>query len=88
MPQIELKVDHPAGLHARPASVFVQTANRYRSEIVVTNGSRTVNAKSIIGILSLGADQGAVIQITAEGDDANDALAGIKALVENNFLLG
>ena len=85
MPQIELRVDHPAGLHARPASVFVQTANHYRSEIVVTYGSRTVNAKSIIGILSLGADQGAVIQITAEGDDANEALAGIKALIENNF---
>lgn len=87
MPQIEIKVDHPSGLHARPASVFVQTANRYQSEIMVTYGARTVNAKSIIGILSLGANQGAVIRITAEGQDATEALAGIKTLVESNFSL-
>ena len=88
MPQIELKVTHPTGLHARPASVFVQKANQFKCEIVVTYGARTVNAKSIIGILSLGADQGAVIQITAEGEDADDALLDIKTLVENNFSLG
>lgn len=87
MPQIEIKVNHSSGLHARPASAFVQTANRFRSDIMVTFGARTINAKSIIGVLSLGANQGAIIKVTAEGEDALDALEEIKKLVESNFTL-
>jgi len=85
MPKIILKITHPVGLHARPASLFVQTASRFKSTVVVACGSRTVDAKSIIGVLSLGASQGSEIEITAEGVDANDALKALQFIVESNF---
>ena len=85
MPQATLTIQHPAGLHARPASLFVQAANRFNCEVVVTYKDRSVNAKSILGILTLGANQGARIVISTEGDDAEGALAALKKLVERNF---
>jgi len=73
------------GLHARPAALFVQTAKRFNCDIRVTHGEREANAKSILGVLTLGANQGAVITIRAEGEDADQALAALEALVESNF---
>jgi phosphotransferase system HPr (HPr) family protein len=85
MPEITVTVEHEVGLHARPASVFVQTSKEFASDIRVTHGERTANAKSILGVLTLGANQGAVITIHAEGEDADDALAALKALIDDNF---
>ena len=85
MPEISLTVQHKTGLHARPAAMFVQTANKFKSVIKVKHGEKEANAKSIMGILTLGAGQGAVISIRAEGDDAEQALMALRTLVESNF---
>jgi phosphocarrier protein HPr len=85
MPEIKLTVNHKVGLHARPASAFVQTAARFNSDIEVTHGDNTVNAKSILAVLTLGAHQGSEIIIKAEGEDAEDALKALEELVNDNF---
>ncbi len=85
MPEITLTVHHEVGLHARPAASFVQTAKQFKSDVHVTHGEREANGKSILQVLTLGANQGAVITIRAVGDDAAEALAALETLVENNF---
>ncbi|MGA2110637.1 MAG: HPr family phosphocarrier protein [Anaerolineales bacterium] len=85
MPEIVLTVIHKAGLHARPAALFVQTANKFHSLIKVIHGDRQANAKSILGVLTLGATQGAVVTVQAEGEDAEQALSDLRQLVESNF---
>ena len=64
----------PQGLHARPAAMFVQIASKYDSLITVTKGNESVNGKSIMGILMLGAQQHSPIKVTAEGEDAESAM--------------
>jgi phosphocarrier protein HPr len=85
MPEIKLTITHKVGLHARPASIFVKTAAEFSSDIEVTHGDKTVNAKSILAVLTLGAHQGSEIVVKAEGDDAEDALSALEELVTNNF---
>ena len=85
MPEINVTITHEVGLHARPASMFVQTAAKYSSDIEVTHGETTVNAKSILAVLTLGAHKDAEITIKAEGDDAAEALSALEELVLNNF---
>lgn len=85
MPEITLTVRHKVGLHARPAALFVQTAKKFNCDIQVLHNEREANAKSILGVLTLGANQGAVITIRADGEDADQALAALEALVEDNF---
>lgn len=85
MSEITLTITHQAGLHARPAALFVQTARQFRCEIKVIHGEKEANAKSLLGVLALGAEQGAVITIRAEGEDVGPALAALNALVESNF---
>jgi phosphocarrier protein HPr len=85
MPETTLTIHHKVGLHARPAALFVQTAKQFNCDIRVTHGEREANAKSILGVLALGAEQGAVITTRAEGEDADQALAALEALVEDNF---
>ncbi|MDF1520824.1 MAG: HPr family phosphocarrier protein [Brevefilum sp.] len=86
--KLNITVSHAAGLHARPASLFVQTANKFSSDIRVqnlTDNSDLANAKSILSILTLGVCQDHEIEITADGDDADDALKSLEALIEDNF---
>lgn len=85
MPEITLTVHNKVGLHARPAALFVQTAKRFNCDVKITHGEREANAKSILGVLTLGANQGAVITIRAGGEEADQALAALEALVESNF---
>lgn len=85
MPEVTLTVHNKVGLHARPAALFVQTAKRFNCDVKVTHGEREGNAKSILGVLALGVDQRAVITIHAEGENADQALEALEALVENNF---
>jgi len=91
MKEAKIVVDNKVGLHARPASLFVQEAAKYQSEISVycqdpeTKEDRTANAKSILGILTLGVFQGTEITITANGEDEEAAVDGLIALVQTNF---
>jgi phosphotransferase system HPr (HPr) family protein len=88
MAQATLTLKNGAGLHARPAAMFVQTAGRYEATVRVSNltqESSAANAKSILSVLGLGAECGHTILIEAEGPDAADAIAGLRALVESAF---
>ena len=88
MQTIDVIIHHPAGLHARPASKFVRLATSFPCDIQVqdcTKGTDSVNAKSIIGILSLGIDQGHQIRIEAKGERSAEAVEALRELVENNF---
>ena len=81
MNTLRLTVNHPVGLHARPAARFVQAASAFKSKITVTNatkGSDPVDA-------TLGVHQGFEIVIQAEGEDEHEALEALKALVDDNF---
>jgi phosphocarrier protein HPr len=85
MPEIKLEITNKVGLHARPAALFVQTANKFKSTITVKNGDVTANAKSILRVLTLGAGNGVVITVIAEGEDAEQALKALQELLANNF---
>jgi len=85
MPEITLTITHEVGLHARPASMFVQTSAKFTSDIEVTHGETTANAKSILAVLTLGAHKDSEIVIKAEGEDADEALKALEELVLDNF---
>ncbi len=76
-----LLVENPAGLHARPAAAFVREARRYLATIRVRRDGDAVDAKSILGVLSLGAGQGSVIELEVSGADERAALAALERLV-------
>ena len=76
-------VKNETGLHARPASLFVQKAAKYKSTIKVKKDGKEANAKSIISVLSLGASFGSEITIIADGPDAEEAVAGLVELLDN-----
>jgi phosphotransferase system HPr (HPr) family protein len=82
MPEITLAIMHEVGLHARPASAFVRRAREFTSDITVSSGNREVNAKSILGLLSLGISKGQTVIVRATGIDADRALAALQAWVE------
>ncbi|MBI3333115.1 MAG: HPr family phosphocarrier protein [Candidatus Omnitrophica bacterium] len=69
------------GLHARPAALFVQVANRFKSAIRVRKGRRTVDGKSIMGILTLAAERGSPIELTVDGPDAEEALRMLEQIL-------
>ena len=79
------KIKNKVGLHARPAAIFVQAAAKFKSDITIEKDGKSVNAKSILGVLSLGAEQGSIITITIKGEDEQEALKTFKELVENKF---
>ncbi len=81
----EVKIANKYGLHARPAMQFVETANQYASKVEVSNGAMTVDAKSIMSVMRLGAGKGTALRLTADGDDAQDAVDALVALVEQGF---
>ena len=75
-------ISNNVGLHARPATFFIQKANSFRSSIWVEKEDCRVNAKSLLGVLSLGITKGSVITIIADGADEADAVDGLASLVE------
>jgi phosphocarrier protein HPr len=83
--QREVKVVNKYGLHARPAMQLVGIANAYGSKIEITNRALTVDAKSIMSVMRLGAGKGTALQIVADGEDAEEALAALVELVEGGF---
>jgi phosphocarrier protein len=78
-------VNNKAGLHAKPASLFVQKANNFKSEIYIKKDATRVNAKSIMGVMILAVQRGDEIQIEANGDDEKRAVEQLKQLIENRF---
>lgn len=83
--EIIVKILNEQGLHARPASIFVKTANKFKSSVTIVHGNDTANAKSIINIMSLGLSKDEEIKIIAEGADEKEAIDALKSLVESKF---
>ena len=81
----EVEVQNQVGLHARPATFFIQKANEYKSSIWVEKEERRVNAKSLLGVLSLGIVGGTTIKIIADGPDEQVAVDDLVKLVESGF---
>lgn len=80
----KLTVKNKQGLHARPAALFVQIANKFNARITVGRDKEEVNGKSIMGILILGAEKGSQIVIEAEGDDAHLAIVELEKIVSDD----
>lgn len=80
-----ITVNNQVGLHARPATFFIQKANEFKSSIWIEKEDRKVNAKSLLGVLSLGIVKGTDIDIGAEGVDEQEAVEALRQLIETNF---
>lgn len=85
MQQRDFVIENRVGLHARPAAVCVQVANRFKSNILVKKDGKSVSAKSILGVLSLGAERGTKISVEIEGEDEQEAMTAFSELVANRF---
>ena len=81
----DVLVQNQVGLHARPATFFIQKANEFKSSIWVEKDERRVNAKSLLGVLSLGIVGGTSIDIIADGSDEQEAVDSLVALVDSGF---
>ena len=81
----EVVINNQVGLHARPATFFIQKANEFKSSIWVEKEERRVNAKSLLGVLSLGIGKGTTINIIADGADEDAAIATLAELIDSDF---
>ena len=81
----DVVVQNQVGLHARPATFFIQKANEFKSSVWVEKDERKVNAKSLLGVLSLGITKGTSINVIADGTDEKDAVEGLVNLIASNF---
>ena len=85
MIQRDVTVVNEGGLHARPATFFIQKANSYKSSIWVVKDERKVNAKSLLGVLSIGIAQGMTMTLVADGDDEKAAVDGLEKLISGGL---
>ena len=85
MYQQNVTVKNKTGLHARPAALFVQTANKFKSEVFIEKEGKKVNAKSIMGVMSLAVSQGTPIIISAQCEDEKEAVLKLVELIESKF---
>jgi phosphocarrier protein len=85
MIQETLTVRNRAGLHTRPAAMLVKLAAKFKADIYLNRDGYDINAKSIIGVMTLAAEQGSELLLTAEGADEHDAISELKALFESGF---
>ena len=83
--ETHLTIANKVGLHARPARLLVQTAATFQARIQIQCGEKTVSAKSILGVLTLGAMYGDTIKLHAEGEDAEQAITALSELVQQKF---
>ena len=79
-----MQITNAQGLHARPASIFVQIANRFESDITVRKDGEEVNGKSIMGLMMLAASAGSTIEIEISGNDAGDAMKALEDFLEKD----
>lgn len=82
----EVVVQNQVGLHARPATFFIQRANEFKAGIWIVNDERKVNAKSLLGVLTLGITRGTKITIVADGSDQEEAVDSLVDLISSNFI--
>lgn len=82
MREKEIEIGLEAGLEARPVALLVQVASQFDSEIYIESGSKRVNAKSIMGMMSLGLDTGEMVRVTADGEDETKAIDGIERFLK------
>jgi phosphocarrier protein len=80
-----ITVQNQVGLHARPATFFIQKSNEFKSSIWIEKDERKVNAKSLLGVLSLGITKGTEIKIITDGVDEEEALDALETLIDSNF---
>ena len=85
MTEAKTSIENKTGIHARPASVFVQTASKFKSKIQIKAKGKTVDAKSILMIMSMGLVKGTEITLVADGPDEAEAVKELKALVDSKF---
>ncbi len=81
----DITITNSSGLHARPATFFIQKANSYKSSVWVKSEDRQVNAKSLLGVLSLGIAKGMSVTLIAEGPDETAAVVGLSELINSGF---
>lgn len=81
----EIVVQNQVGLHARPATFFIQKANEFTASIWISKDERKVNAKSLLGVLSLGITRGTAVTVIADGADEDAAVEALTSLVASNF---
>jgi len=81
----EIQIRNKLGLHARASAKLTQTAARFRSEVWIARNGRRVNGKSIMGVMMLAAAKGTSITVDVEGDDEEDAMNAVVALIEDKF---
>ncbi len=81
----KVMVKNKLGLHARPAALFVETSNKFESDIFVGKGDRKINGKSIMGLMMLAAGHGTKLTLEVEGKDAKQAVAALEKLFKDNF---
>lgn len=81
----EVVINNQVGLHARPATFFIQKANEFKSSIWIEKEDRRVNAKSLLGVLSLGIVKGTEVHIVADGVDENEAITTLSELIDSDF---
>ena len=81
----DVTITNNIGLHARPATFFIQKANSYRSSVWIEKDDRKINAKSLLGVLSLGIAKGMTITIIADGQDESSAIDGLSTLINTGF---
>ncbi len=81
----EVTINNQVGLHARPATFFIQKANEFKSVIWIEKEDRRVNAKSLLGVLSLGIVKGTTVNIIADGADENEAVETLTDLIDKEF---
>lgn len=80
-----LTVRNRAGIHARPAALIAQTANKFASEVLMEKDGTVVNAKSIMGVITIAAGYNTTVTVKAEGADAQEAVEALETLFENKF---
>lgn len=82
----EVTITNSVGLHARPATYFIQKANSYKSSVWIVCGERRANAKSLLGVLSLGIIKGSLVKLVADGVDEVEAVEGLSTLILKGFI--
>jgi len=80
-----VKVTNPLGLHARPSAMLVQTSSKFKSDIWISKDNREVNAKSMLGVMTLAAEMGSTLIIRAHGSDEDKALDALERIFEMRF---
>jgi phosphocarrier protein len=85
MAKSEVEIINKLGLHARASSKLTQLASRFKSEIFITRNNRRVNGKSIMGVMMLAAAKGSIVELEVSGDDEQEAIEALVALINNKF---